>query len=105
MRYEAARHRHIHHKEARAINVDFDVATALSGGLVSCIALAQVPNGHSVAIESLDVLMYATLSLYEHHCPARSTSIASSRGAENALGQLARTPLQYRIDHRLVVGK
>ena len=70
MRYEAARHRHIHHKEARAINVDFDVATALSGGLVSCIALAQVPNGHSVAIESLDVLMYATLSLYEHHCPA-----------------------------------
>ena len=57
--------RSVHHRniddEAGAIDVNADVATALSGGLVGCITLAQVPNGHLVAIELLVVDVFNVL--------------------------------------------
>ena len=55
-RYEGARgsvrHCHIHDEEAAGAIIaikNADIGTALSGGLIGCIALAQVPNdGHRI---------------------------------------------------------
>ena len=85
----SVRHRYID-DEAGAIDVNADVATALSGGLVDCITLAQVPNGHLVAIELLVVDVFNVLrDDVIDRCPLSSsiTIIASAPDDDGAGGR------------------